>query len=118
MRAWLALARHGGRWTLGTPGQAEPVHLADHRVTGNATEFRRNLTRRQSVAPEFLQEFHSIVRPIHGSPSLVPGPACPTESRPLRRPAQMPSVTRYSEERRKTAELHEISYQRAMRLLY
>src|SRR5215471_8810668 len=65
------LARNRGRWALGASGQAKPMHLADHRIAGNAAEFRRNLTRRQSIAPQLLEEFHAIVRPVHGLPSLV-----------------------------------------------
>src|SRR5215475_13429906 len=34
MRPRLALARHRGRWVLGAPGQAQPMHLSDHRIAG------------------------------------------------------------------------------------
>src|SRR6266481_4310826 len=62
----LALAWHRGRWILGAPGQTEPMHLSDHRIAGNAAKLRRNLGSRQSIAPQLLEEFHAIVRPVHG----------------------------------------------------
>ena len=40
-RARLALARHRGGWRLGAAGEAEPMHLADHGVAGDAAEFAR-----------------------------------------------------------------------------
>ena len=46
-RARLALARHGRGGSFGAPGQAEPVHLADHGVTGDPAEFAGNLACRE-----------------------------------------------------------------------
>src|SRR5262249_13917099 len=73
MGSWLALAGRRGRWAFGAPGQAEPMHLSDHRIAGNAAEFRRNLTRRQSIAPQLLEEVYTVVCPAHGPPPLAPG---------------------------------------------
>jgi hypothetical protein len=72
MRPRLALAGRRGRWALGAPGQAEAMHLSNYRIAGNATEFRRNLGSRQSIAPQLLEQFHAIVCPVHGLPSLAP----------------------------------------------
>src|SRR6185437_7536507 len=45
-RPWRPCAR-----ALGAARQAKPMHLADHRVTGDAAEFGRDLTCRKSVRP-------------------------------------------------------------------
>src|SRR5260370_42381615 len=39
----LALAWYRGRWALGAPGQAQPMHLSDHRLAGNAAKLPRHL---------------------------------------------------------------------------
>jgi len=53
------LARHGA------VGQAEPVHLADHRVAGDAAERLGDLRRRQALGPHLLQLLDPLVGPGH-----------------------------------------------------
>ena len=50
-RARLALAGHGRRGAFGAARQAQPVHLADHGITGHISEFRSNLAGRKSGFP-------------------------------------------------------------------
>src|SRR5579875_57675 len=56
--------RRRGR-AFGATGQAETVHLPDHRIARNAAEFRRDLACRQALGPQFLQQFHPLVGPVH-----------------------------------------------------
>src|SRR5262249_15514872 len=65
MGARLARARGGGGWRLGAARQPEPVHLADHRIAGNAAKLRGDLARRQPIRPEFLQRFDALIGPGH-----------------------------------------------------
>src|SRR5258708_5481913 len=118
----LALVRHRGRWALGAPGQTEPMHLSDHRIARNAAEFRRDLGSRQSIAPQLLEEFHAIVCPVQGLPSLAPAqPRGRIQPRPPDSP-KPPSETprRKKAENRPLHEIppHEISYQPPITLLY
>src|SRR5262249_53155523 len=69
MGARLARARGGGGWRLGAARQPEPVHLADHRIAGDAAKLRSDLARRQSIRPEFLQRFDALIGPGHASNS-------------------------------------------------
>src|SRR5215470_673499 len=68
MGARLARARSGG-WRLGAARQPEPVHLADHRIAGDAAKLRGDLARRQPIRPEFLQRFDALIGPGHASNS-------------------------------------------------
>ena len=53
------------RW-LDPPGHAEPMHLADHRIAGDAAaEFAGDLACAQSVLPKLAQEFDALVCPGH-----------------------------------------------------
>src|SRR5262249_56687015 len=47
----------------------EPVHLADHRIAGDAAKLRSDLARRQPIRPEFLQRFDALIGPGHASNS-------------------------------------------------
>src|SRR5262245_46550520 len=67
--ARLARPRRGRTRRLGAAGESEPVHLADHRVAGHATELGGDLTRRQPFAPKLLQRLDAFVSPAHG---LIP----------------------------------------------
>src|SRR5215831_6003188 len=69
MGARLARARGGGGWRLGAARQPEPVHLADHRIAGNAAKLRSDLARRQPIRLEFLQRFDALIGPGHASNS-------------------------------------------------
>src|SRR3984957_10552073 len=69
-RARLARPRCAGRRALGAAGQAEPMHLANHGVARDATEFGGDLTRRQTVRPELFEQFDPLVSPRHALSSL------------------------------------------------
>src|SRR5712691_4528927 len=69
MGARLARARRRRGRRLGAPRQSEPVHLADHRVAGDAAKLCGNLTRRQPVGPKLLQHLDALVSPGHASSS-------------------------------------------------
>ena len=68
-RARLARARRGRGRRLGAAGQPEPVHLADHGVAGDAAELCGDLTRRQAVGPQLLQQSRRVRQ---SSSCLVP----------------------------------------------
>src|SRR5262245_55248307 len=65
MGARLARARGGRRRRLGTGGEPEAVHLADHRIAGHTAKCRGDLTRRQPLGPQPLQRFDPFVGPSH-----------------------------------------------------
>src|SRR5262249_31205607 len=65
MGARFARARGGGGWRLGAARQPEPMHLADHRIAGDAAKLRGDLARRQPIRPEFLQRFDALIGPGH-----------------------------------------------------
>ena len=56
--------RRGGR-RLGAAGQAQPMHLADDRVAGDAAELAGDLARGQPVRPELFQQLDPLVGPGH-----------------------------------------------------
>lgn len=58
-------------WPLGAARQSEPVHLADHRIAGNAAQLCGNLARRQAVGSQLLQRLDALVSPAHPSNSPV-----------------------------------------------
>src|SRR5579863_4544476 len=54
------------RIRLGSPGQAKPMNLSDHRIAGqSAAEQARNLACALAFAPMLLQLLDSFVRPRH-----------------------------------------------------
>src|SRR5476649_487135 len=61
----LARPWRGRGRAFGAAGEAEAVDLADHRVAGDAAEFRRDLAGGQAVRPQFLEEFDPFVGPAH-----------------------------------------------------
>src|SRR5215204_2010818 len=65
MGARLARAWHRRGWRFGAARKAEPMHLADHRVAGDAAEFGSDLTRGEAVGPQFLQQLDAFVSPAH-----------------------------------------------------
>src|SRR5499433_3614362 len=69
MGARFARARGGGGWRLGAARQPEPMHLADHRIAGDAAKLRGDLARRQPIRPESLQRFDALIGPGHASNS-------------------------------------------------
>ena len=48
---------------LGAAGKAEPVHLADHRISRHISEFRGDLAGRKAGLPELFQLLDAIVGP-------------------------------------------------------
>src|SRR5262245_22662473 len=62
-RPWLAWPWHrrGGR--LGAARQAQPVHLANNRIAGDAAELGRDLARRLALRPQLLQKLHTVIGP-------------------------------------------------------
>src|SRR5690606_9589949 len=60
---------------LGTPGQAEPVHLADHRVARDAAKLGGDLAGTQAILPELLQEFHPFIAPRHAAAPCTGNPS-------------------------------------------
>src|SRR5438876_1145967 len=48
-----------------TAGQAQAMGLADHRITRDATEDRRNLAGRLALAPELAENLDPLFRPLH-----------------------------------------------------
>src|SRR5712671_5995799 len=114
----LALAWRRGRWALGAPRQTEPMHLSDHRIAGNAAKFRRNLGSRQSIAPQLLEEFHAIIRPVHGLTVLGARAAAPQNpTPPAGQPKSSPSATR-SRKKQKTGRRTRYRTSVTIRLLY
>ncbi len=66
--AWTRRAR--GRRALDAAGEAEPMHLADDGVAGDAVrELRRDLAGAQAIHPQFAKEFDSFIGPGHESSS-------------------------------------------------
>jgi two-component system phosphate regulon response regulator PhoB len=81
MHPRLARAWRTGGGRFGAARQAEPVHLADHCVAGDAAQFGRDLARRKAVGPQLLQQFDAFVSPAHASKSSADAAAtCPAES--------------------------------------
>ena len=60
MRARLARARRGRGRRLGAAGEAEPMHLADHRVARDAAELGSDLAGREAIGPQFLQQSRRV----------------------------------------------------------
>src|SRR5581483_3255920 len=48
-----------------TAGQAQAVGFADHRITRDAAEDRRNLAGSLALAPELAENFDPLFRPLH-----------------------------------------------------
>src|SRR5215475_5473839 len=67
MGARLARPRRRRGRRLGSAGEPKPVHLADHRVAGDAAELGGDLARRQAIGPKFLQRLDAFVSPGHAS---------------------------------------------------
>jgi hypothetical protein len=44
------------------------MHLADHRVAGDAAELAGDLARRQSIRPQLLEELDALLGPAHVFP--------------------------------------------------
>src|SRR5215471_3735478 len=84
MGARLARARGGGGWRLGAARQPEPVHLADHRIAGDAAKLRGDLARREPIRPEFLQRFDALIGPGHAPNSSPVTAAEKSRQNPLR----------------------------------
>src|SRR5277367_992810 len=63
--ARFALPRRRARRALGAAGESQSMHLADHRVAGDAAKLGRDLTGRQAVRPQFLQKLDPLVCPRH-----------------------------------------------------
>ena len=82
MRARLARARRRRGRRLGAARQPEPVHLADHRIAGDAAELCGDLTRRQAVGPQLLQRLDAFVGPGHASSSSAVAAAAKSGQNP------------------------------------
>ena len=67
--------------------KAEAVHLADHRVTGDAAEATCDLAGTQSLTPELFQQlYRSSVQDMLVAPCRITPGCCPHEGRtPLKR---------------------------------
>ena len=96
MRGPRAMALHarGG----GAPREAEPVHLADDGIAGDAAEPPRDLASAQAFGPELFQQLHALICPSHRS---LPEPSgagalrhTPIDIRRGRRSARRPSAKR------------------------
>src|SRR5262245_43083760 len=84
----------------GATRQAQPMHLADHGIAGNAAETARNLAGAEAVGPQFFQEFDAFLVPGHALVSPVcttaePGATC-ADSRLLRTSLERRSGTQRS----------------------
>src|SRR3974377_822345 len=88
----------GGGGGLGRRGKPQPVHFADHGVTGHISEFGGDLAGRKSGLPELLQLLDAIIRPgqyrhrtlpfaprwpIKGSAAVPKAPKNPCVQNPL-----------------------------------
>src|SRR5262249_52613305 len=62
-RPWLACPWPRRRRRLGAARQTQPMHLADHRVAGDAAELGRDLACRLALRPQLLQELYTVVGP-------------------------------------------------------
>jgi len=51
-------------------GKAQAVHLADHRVAGDAADATCDLAGTQSLTPELFQQLYSFIGPGHACRSL------------------------------------------------
>src|SRR6201999_1990548 len=53
-----------GTRRAGAAGEAEPVHLADHGIAGDAAQGAGDLAGRQALGPEILELFDAVVGPV------------------------------------------------------
>jgi len=109
MRARLARARRGRGGRLGTARQAEPVHLADHRVAGDAAKLPGDLTCGKAVGPQFLEQLDAFVSPAHASKSSA-GRSGLVSAEYGSRPATMRCPTRTLTMYSETVPPHEMSH--------